>query len=74
MWLRLLNIIFKLNAWLMENIPNSTKSLEDHYTFQYLNLKNWAIRNRIEPTETAIDLSNKKAFTNAAEYGTPQSI
>ena len=62
-----------LKSWLMENVPNSIKYLKDSYTFEDLNLMDWARNNGFKPNMIAIDLKDRSTLINSADHGTPQS-
>lgn len=61
-----------LKAWYMENVANSRKYLNEHYTFEDLNLIEWATVNEIDPNEKAIVLKDNQILITSADYGTPQ--
>jgi DNA (cytosine-5)-methyltransferase 1 len=63
----------KLKAWFMENVVNSKKFLQEHYTFKDLKLKDWALENGYDPTDIAISLSENSTIINSADYGSIQS-
>ncbi|MCD7933398.1 MAG: hypothetical protein LUH15_19730 [Tannerellaceae bacterium] len=46
----------QLKAWYMENVPDSLKHLKKQYTFEDLQLGDWAARNKIRRTQIAIRL------------------
>lgn len=60
-----------LKAWLMENVPNSGNYVKHEYTFEDLNLKDWALGQDIEPQSTALTLNG--VVLNASNYGAPQN-
>lgn len=62
-----------LKAWFMENVGNSTKFLSDSYTFEDLNLVDWALKNSIEPNKVAITLVDNQPIINSADYGSIQN-
>jgi DNA (cytosine-5)-methyltransferase 1 len=62
-----------LAAWYMENVVNSTKFLNDSYTFIELDLKDWAIKNGILPTDIAIEFQKNTTIINSADYGSFQA-
>lgn len=62
----------KLKAWFMENVVNSKKYLKDHYTFNDLNLSEWAMRKGLNPSDVALSLDGNREIMNAADYGAPQ--
>lgn len=63
----------KLKAWFMENVVNSRRYLQPSYTFQDLNLTDWAKENRISPNKIAITLEENNYIINSADYGSIQS-
>lgn len=63
----------RLKAWFMENVVNSKHYLQPEYTFQELNLEEWAIRNRISPHKTAIVLLENTEVINSADFGSLQA-
>lgn len=60
-----------LKAWLMENVPNSKKSIKKQYTFANLNLSDWAKENKLKPNTIALKLN--PTILNALDYGVPQN-
>ncbi len=62
-----------LKAWFMENVANSRKHLKQTYTFQDLELTEWAIEKNINPSTIAINLSENSAIINSADYGSFQA-
>lgn len=62
----------KLKAWFMENVVNSRKYLQTHYTFKDLKLKEWAIENGYDPSDVAIKLEDNSTIINSADYGSIQ--
>ena len=62
-----------LKAWFMENVVNSKRYLQITYTFKDLGLKEWAIKNKINPLMIAIDLKENTAVINSADYGSLQA-
>lgn len=62
----------RLKAWYMENVANSRNYLNDYYTFEDLNLTEWAKENRISPQKIAIDLKDNQPLIISADYGTAQ--
>ncbi len=60
-----------LKAWLMENVPNSGNYVKVSYSFQDLNLTDWAKQNGTKPTSTALTLNG--VVLNASDYGAPQN-
>lgn len=62
----------KLNAWFMENVANSVKYLRAYYTFEDLNLAEWAEQQGLSPEHKAIILEGRQPIINSADYGAPQ--
>ena len=62
-----------LKAWFMENVVNSRKYLQAEYTFEDLNLTEWAKLNNLNPKSIAIKLGENTAIINAADYGSLQA-
>ena len=60
-----------LKAWLLENVPNSEKYIENQYTFTDLNLGEWARLNGLKPSSIAIVKSGHILISS--DYGAPQS-
>ena len=58
-----------LKAWYMENVPRSRDFIREQYTFEQLNLAEWAEQNNLK---TNIALNVKGAILNAGDYGAPQ--
>ena len=63
----------KLKAWYMENVVNSKKYLKEFYTFEDLELSEWAIKNNLNPKIKAISLLKNTAIINSADYGSYQA-
>lgn len=63
----------KLKAWFMENVTNSIKFTQDTYTFTDLNLGSWAKKQKINPSEVAINFSDNHRILNSADFGVAQS-
>jgi len=61
-----------LKAWYMENVPNSKNYIQETYTFEDLNLDNWAKKNNFNPKDIALTAKENGAVLNASEYGSPQ--
>lgn len=61
-----------LKYWIMENVPNSIRHLPPHYTFEQLDLSEWAIANKINPKTIAINIFDNHKVVNSAEFGSPQ--
>ena len=64
----------KLVAWLMENVPNSSKHIKEEYTFEDLNLTEWAKKNGLSPQSIALRANgaNGKILVSS-DYGSPQN-
>jgi DNA (cytosine-5)-methyltransferase 1 len=62
-----------LQAWLMENVPNSRNFVQESYTFADLNLGEWAKSIGLKPTDDALRVKDNGGFFTASDYGSPQS-
>lgn len=62
-----------LKAWFMENVANSKKYLEEYYTFEDLNLSEWAKENSLNPKNEALRLLENTTILNSADYGSYQA-
>jgi len=62
-----------LKAWFMENVVNSKKYLNEVYTFEDLNLNEWAKQNNINPKKVALSLLENTTIINSADYGSYQA-
>jgi DNA (cytosine-5)-methyltransferase 1 len=62
-----------LLAWLMENVPNSRNYVKENYSFEDLNLHEWAIQFGKLPDEIALRVKNNGGIYTASDYGSPQS-
>lgn len=62
-----------LKSWLMENVPNSKNYVKAQYTFEDLNLQDWALGLNIDPQSTALNASSEGAVLIASDFGTAQS-
>lgn len=62
-----------LKAWFMENVTNSGKYVGKQYTFEDLNLTDWAKKHNIKPSETALKIEGNNHIFNAADYGSFQA-
>lgn len=62
-----------LKAWLMENVPNSRNFVREFYTFDDLDLGDWAKTIGKESGDIALRVKNNGGFFIAADYGSPQS-
>ncbi len=61
-----------LKAWYMENVPNSKNYVQEKYTFEDLNLSDWAEKNRLDKNSIAIYVKNNGSILNSNDYGSPQ--
>lgn len=61
-----------LKAWYMENVPNSKNYVQVSYTFEDLNLSNWAEENGIDKNSIALNVQNNGKVLNSNDYGSPQ--
>ena len=59
-----------LKAWFMENVPKSREFINERYTFDQLNLGDWATKTGFEPSDTALEISGE--ILNAGDFGAPQ--
>lgn len=62
-----------LKGWFMENVPNSIKYLKDEYSFEDLDLSDWALKNGLPPHTAAITVRGNYAVLNSADYGSFQA-
>ncbi len=62
----------KLNAWFLENVPNSRKYVQASYTFRDLDLVDWAKNIGLNPDSIALEISKNSTILNSADYGVPQ--
>lgn len=67
----------KLKYWLMENVPNSRKSLKEEYTFKMLGLndkilKRLGIKKKEKEIALKIELNPERTLYNSVFYGVPQ--
>lgn len=62
-----------LKAWFMENVVNSRKYLKKQYSFKDLGLEEWSLKNKLNPSDIAIDLNLNTNIINSADYGSFQS-
>lgn len=62
-----------LQAWLMENVPNSRNFVKETYTFSDLNLGEWAKSIGLNPKQEALNVKDNGGIFTASEYGSPQS-
>lgn len=62
-----------LQAWLMENVPNSRNYVKETYTFSDLNLSEWAKAHGLNPKQEALKVKNNGGLFTASDYGSPQS-
>lgn len=63
----------KLKAWFMENVVNSKKYIDKIYSFEDLDLTEWAKDNEINPKDIALDLFANTTVINSADYGSNQA-
>lgn len=61
-----------LKAWFMENVPSSIKHLGKEYTFDELNLGDWALKHKIGRNKVAVKLEGNQEIINSADYGSAQ--
>lgn len=62
-----------LKGWFMENVVNSKKFISQIYTFDDLNLTEWAKSNKINPKNVALNLLDNTTIINSADYGSYQA-
>ena len=62
-----------LRAWYMENVPKSLKHMKKQYSFQDLDLSEWADKNGLDQNLTAIQIDGNSFILNSANYGAVQS-
>lgn len=62
-----------LQAWLMENVPNSRNFVKEIYSFADLNLSAWAKSVGLNPKAEALKVKNNGGLYTASDYGSPQS-
>lgn len=62
----------RLKAWFMENVPNSKNYILPSYTFDQLNLTEWAQAQRLNPNSIALKGSENGQVINTADFGTSQ--
>ena len=62
-----------LKGWFMENVANSKKYISHKYTFEDLNLTEWANLNKINPKNVALNLFDNTTIINSADYGSYQA-
>lgn len=60
-----------LLAWYLENVPQSKFYIKEKYSFNELNLHDWAVKNKISPGAVALHVSGE--ILNAADYGASQN-
>lgn len=63
----------KLKAWLMENVPNSQNYVQEEYTFEELDLVDWAISQGLNPKSIAIKSKYNGGVLHADDYGAAQT-
>lgn len=61
-----------LKAWYMENVPNSKNFVQKTYTFEDLNLSDWAKKNGLQETKIALNVQDNGDILNSNNYGSPQ--
>lgn len=61
-----------LKAWYMENVPNSKNYVQKTYSFEDLNLSNWAEHNGIDKDSIALNVQDYGNVLNSNNYGSPQ--
>ncbi|WP_379953105.1 DNA cytosine methyltransferase [Dokdonia sp. R78006] len=62
-----------LKAWYMENVVNSKKYINQVYSFEDLDLTEWALDNNINPQNEALNLLDNTTIINSADYGSYQA-
>ena len=62
-----------LEGWFMENVTNSKKYLQVFYTFEDLNLSEWALTIGKKPKDVALRVNPNTVIINSADYGSHQS-
>lgn len=62
----------KLQAWLMENVPNARNYTKPEYTFVSLGLSDWAKSVGKEPSDVALRARENGGIIVASDYGAPQ--
>ena len=62
----------RLQAWFLENVPNSRKYIKPRYTFKDLGLEKWARSIGKNPSSIALEIERNNTILNAADYGAPQ--
>ncbi|QNM84154.1 DNA cytosine methyltransferase [Polaribacter pectinis] len=62
-----------LKAWYMENVVNSKKYINQIYSFEDLDLVEWALKNNIAPNNVALNLLDNTTIINSADYGSYQA-
>ena len=63
----------RLKAWLMENVPNSQNYVQEEYTFEELDLVDWAISQGLNPKSVAIKSKYNGGVLHADDYGAAQT-
>ena len=63
----------QLKAWFMENVTKSISHLSSQYSFDDLELGEWAINNGRTGSDVAIILEGHNVVINSASYGSPQA-
>lgn len=62
-----------LEAWFMENVTKSIPHLSLAYSFDDLELRDWALANGRSGSDVAIILEGHNVVINSANYGSPQA-
>ncbi|WEV69711.1 DNA cytosine methyltransferase [Bifidobacterium sp. ESL0775] len=62
-----------LRAWVMENVPNSAKSIEESYTFSDLGLDDWALEIGKQPDDIVLEPKKNGKVLRADDYGCSQA-
>ena len=63
----------QLQAWFMENVTKSISHLSSQYSFDDLELGEWAMNNDRTGSDVAIILEGHNVVINSASYGSPQA-
>jgi DNA (cytosine-5)-methyltransferase 1 len=62
-----------LKAWLMENVPNSRNYVDPSYTFDDLDLGDWAKAEGLNPEDIAIKVKYNGDILSSNDYGSGQT-
>jgi DNA (cytosine-5)-methyltransferase 1 len=62
-----------LEAWLMENVPNSKNFVKEYYTFGDLNLGDWSESIGKKPSDIALNVKENGDVLKASDYGAAQA-